>query len=196
MQFKFLRISIIFTLLFFAINLWGQNTTSLFTLAKQYFEQGSYFASIQNLKSLEYQIGSNPKIQSLLIYSYVALKDYINAKIELEKFKKLIGNKRTESMQAILNLEPEINSGVYNADQNYRQTILSKRMSEARNIVDREISANNIKREALNSQFNFSKEQITKNASPNDIASSLRTLSNSKKIELQINLRKDKKIKR
>lgn len=174
----------------------GQNATNTFDLAKQYFEQGNYSSAIQNLKSIEYQIGSNPKTQSLLIYSYVAIKDYTNAKIELEKFKKLIGFKRTEPIQAVLKLEPEINSGVQNADQNYRQNILAKRMAEARNIVDREINTNNNKRIALNNQFNNSKEQATKNANPVDIASTISTLDYSKKTELQKSLRKEKKIRR
>jgi hypothetical protein len=174
----------------------AQQTNESYTIAKTQYEQGNYSSAIQNLKSIEYQIGANPKIQSLLIYSYVALKDYTNAKIELEKFKKLIGYKRTESIQAILTLETEINNGVKNADQNYRQNILSKRMVEARNIVDRGITANNNKRIALNNQFNNSKELATKNANPNDIASTLSTLNYSKKTELQKELRKEKKIRR
>ncbi len=176
------------------LNICGQNATNTFNLAKQYFEQGNYSSAIQNLKSIEYQIGSNPKTQSLLIYSYVASKDYTNAKIELEKFKKLIGFKRTEPIQAVLKLEPEINSGVQNADQNYRQNILAKRMAEARNIVEREINTNNNKRIALNNQFNNLKEQATKNANPVDIASALSTLDYSKRTELQKSLRKEKKI--
>ncbi len=196
MKFQYTRFSIIICLIFMTLNICGQNATNTFNLAKQYFEQGNYSSAIQNLKSIEYQIGSNPKTQSLLIYSYVAIKDYTNAKIELEKFKKLIGFKRTESIQAILNLENEINSGVKNADQNYRQNILSKRMAEARNIVDRAITANNNKRISLNNQFNNSKEQATKNANPNDIANTLSTLDYSKKTELQKSLRKEKKIRR
>lgn len=194
---KFYRLTQLF-ILFFLTNQYcfSQNTTNQFNFAKTQYEQGSYSSAIQSLKSIEYQIGANPKTQSLLIYSYVALKDYTNAKIELEKFKKLIGYKRTESIQAILTLETEINNGVKNADQNYRQNILSKRMAEARNIVDRGITANNNKRIALNNQFNNSKEQATKNANPVDIASALSTLDYSKKTELQKALRNEKKINR
>lgn len=181
---------------FVTLNICGQNATNTFNLAKQYFEQGNYTSGIQNLKSIEYQIGANPKTQSLLIYAYVAIKDYTNAKIELEKFKKLIGYKRTEPIQAILKLEPEINNGVQKADQNYRQNILSKRMIEARTIVDKASNENYYKREALNKQFTQLKQQATTNANPTDIANTLSTLGYSKKIELQKTLRKEKKIKR
>ncbi len=187
--------SIIIILLIYQSNLlFSQSSIDQYNTAKTYFENGNYNQAIQNLKSIEYQIGSNPKTQSLLIYSYVASKDYTNAKIELEKFKKLIGFKRTEPIQAVLKLEPEINSGVQNADQNYRQNILAKRMAEARNIVEREINTNNNKRIALNNQFNNLKEQATKNANPVDIASALSTLDYSKRTELQKSLRKEKKI--
>ena len=196
MKFQYTRFSIIIYFIFMTLNICGQNATNTFDLAKQYFEQGNYSSAIQNLKSIEYQIGSNPKTQSLLIYSYVAIKDYTNAKIELEKFKKLIGFKRKEQIQAVLKLEPEINSGVQNGDQNYRQNILAKRMAEARNIVDREINTNNRKRLVLTNQFNYSKEQATKNANPVDIASAFSTLDYSKKTELQKSLRKEKKIRR
>lgn len=193
---QYLKSIIIIFLLYQSNTLFSQSTIDKYNNAKYYFENRNYNQTIQNLKSLESQIGANPKIQSLLIYSYVALKDYTNAKIELEKFKKLIGFKRTESIQAILTLETEINNGVKNADQNYRQNILSKRMAEARNIVDRGITANNNKRIALNNQFNNSKEQATKNANPVDIASALSTLDYSKKTELQKALRNEKKINR
>lgn len=106
-----------------------------FAKAKELFDNGKNKECIAALQSVENQIGANPKIYSLYTNAYVANKDYTNAAISLNKFKKLIGNKHTEAIQSVLDLEKEINSGVETEEKNYKVIVSKKRMEEADNIV-------------------------------------------------------------
>lgn len=174
----------------------AQNWQEQFNTAKMHYESGNYTAAIQQLKTVEQSLGANPKTTSLLVYAHVANNDYVNAAISLNTFKKLIGFKRNEAIQSVLNLENQINSGVETAQKYHTETVQKKRMAAARQIVDQQTTYNSNKQQVLNQQFNSAKSQITLTANPDDIASSVRNSTGAQKFELLKNLRKEKKLKK
>ncbi len=98
----------------------SQATLSQYNSAKYYFENGTYNQAIQILKSIEYQIGSNPKTQSLLVYSYLNNQQFIEAKIALEKYKRLAIYTTSEAHKKLLQLEPVIDEGLRKMEEEFR----------------------------------------------------------------------------
>ncbi|MGV3766537.1 MAG: WG repeat-containing protein [Chitinophagaceae bacterium] len=113
----------------------AQTPQEQFNKAKELFDNSKNKECIAALQSIEKQIGANPKIYSLYINAYVADKDYTNAAISLNRFRKLVGDKHTEAIQSVLDLEKEINSGVETEEKSYKVIVSQKRMEEADNIV-------------------------------------------------------------
>lgn len=188
-------IAFAFFVLILSLTCIGQDNIERFNNAKQFYESGNYNTAIQILKSIETQIGPNPKLQSLLVKSYYESNDIINAKIELEKFKKTIGGKRTEAIQSILELEHSINKLLSERENQYRQEILNKRMTEAKKVIDIQNNSNRQKQVRLTQEFNKLKESITTNATPEKISLALISANGKEKNELLKSLRNEKKIK-
>lgn len=134
-----------------------------FTKAKELYDNGKNKECIASLQSIEKQIGANPKIYSLYTNAYVAEKDYTNAAISLNRFKKLVGNKRTDAIQSILDLEKEIITGVEAAEKKHKETILKKRLEEADRIIAATKKINEQKRTVLLKENKETKPEI-----PND----------------------------
>lgn len=109
---------------------YSQSSIEVYNIAKSQYENGSYTYAIQNLKALEQSIGANPKIQSLLVYTYVANNDFINAKIAIEKYKKLAVYASSEAHQKLLQQEEVINAGLRNLEEEFR----NKEMTPERKI--------------------------------------------------------------
>lgn len=190
------HVTILTILLLFFLSVLSQNSTELYTNAKLLYENGNYFQAIQNLKRLEQSIAPNPKVQSLLVYAYVGNNDFINAKIELEKFKKVVGMKRSPAIQAVLDLEKQINDAVSAAQNSYKQKVDKKRLDEAIKIKTQQDNQNRIKRQTIEQQFQNRKGQITANAKPEEIMASVANTTGTQKVELLKNLRKEKKVKK
>ncbi len=136
----------------------AQTVQDQFNKAKELFENGKNKECIATLQSVEKQIGANPKLYSLYTNAYVADKDYTNAAISLNKFKKLVGNKRTDAIQSILDLEKEINSGVETVEKKHKETITKKRLEEANQIITASKKINEDKKAAL---LKEKKEQVS-----------------------------------
>ncbi|WP_113664306.1 WG repeat-containing protein [Pedobacter nanyangensis] len=137
--------------------LFAQTPQEQFNKAKELYDNGKNKDCIALLQNIEKQTGANPKIYSLYANAYLAEKDYINASIGLNKFKKLVGNKRTDAIQTVLDLEKEINSGVETAEKNHKEIISKKRMAEADKIILTSKQTNSTKKATLLKQ----KESIT-----------------------------------
>lgn len=185
-----------FILLLISQTVAGQDNIEKFNIAKQFYESGNFNNAIQTLKSIETQIGPNPKLQSLLVKSYYESNDIINAKIEIEKFKITVGSKRTEAIKSILELESSINKLLSEKENQYRQEILNKRMAEAKRVIEIQNNSNRQKQVRLTQEFNKTKENITTNATPEKISLALISANGKEKNELLKNLRKEKKIKK
>lgn len=142
----------------------AQTPQDQFNKAKELYDNGNNKDCIVALQAVEKQVGANPKIYSLYTYAYVADKDYINAAISLNKFKKLIGNQRTDAILSILDLEKEINSGVETAEKNHKETITKKRLEEANQIITASKKINEEKKAALLKEKNEQMSTIPKDA--------------------------------
>ena len=142
----------------------SQTPQDQFNKAKELFDNGKNKECIATLQSIEKQIGANPKIYSLYTNAYVAGKDYTNAAISLNKFKKLVGNKRTDAIQSILDLEKEINSGVETVEKKHKETVLKKRLEEADKIIATTKKINEQKWTILVKESKENKPEI-----PNDV---------------------------
>lgn len=113
----------------------SQTSLDQFNAAKAQYESGNYSSSIQNLKLIEQNIGPNPKVQSLLVYVYLSLNNYKNAKIELEKYKKLVPYGYSQGHKDLLSKEKLINDQINILEQNHNLAIQNKRMAEAKNAI-------------------------------------------------------------
>lgn len=125
----------LYAVLFMIINTaYSQSSVDIFNSAKNQYENGNYTTAIQNLKALERSIGTNPKIQSLLVYSYVAKNDFVNAKISFEKYKKLAVYATGDAHQKLLQQEALINAGLRKLEDDFRNKEMTpqKKMQAAR----------------------------------------------------------------
>lgn len=187
---------IILVLLFDAPFLLAQTPQEQFTKAKELYDNGKNKECVTALQAVEKQVGANPKIYSLYTNAYIAEKDYTNAAISLNKFKKLVGNKRTDAIQSILDLEKEINSGVETAEKNYKETVAQKRMEEAEKIVYSLETKNNALKNNLGNKHKLYKEEKAKTLTAEEVKETASNLSQTEKIEFYKSLRKSKKIKK
>ncbi len=108
----------------------SQSAIDFYNVAKSQYEIGNYNNAIQNLKALEQSIGANPKIQSLLAYTYLAKNDFVNAKISIEKYKRLAVYASSDAHQKLLQLEESINAGLRRLEEEFR----NKEMTPERKI--------------------------------------------------------------
>lgn len=125
----------LYAVLFMIINTaYSQSSVDIFNSAKNQYENGNYTTAIQNLKALERSIGTNPKIQSLLVYSYVAKNDFVNAKISFEKYKRLAVYATGDAHQKLLQQEALINAGLRKLEDDFRNKEMTpqKKMQAAR----------------------------------------------------------------
>lgn len=174
----------------------AQTPQEQFNKAKELYDNGKNKECIIALQAVEKQVGANPKIYSLYTNAYVADKDYTNAAISFNKFKKLVGNKRTDAIQSILDLEKEINSGVEIAEKNYKETVAQKRMEEAEKIVSSRETKNNDLKNNLENKHKLYIQEKTKTLTAEEVKETASNLSQTEKIEFYKSLRKSKKIKK
>lgn len=173
----------------------AQTPQDQFNKAKELYDNGNNKDCIVALQAVEKQVDANPRIYSLYINAYVADKDYTNAAISLNKFKKLVDNKRTDAIQSILDLEKEINSGVETAEKKHKATVDKKRMAEADKIIAASKQKNQQTMQELTGKYEMEKNALTQNADAETIKQNFADLSFDKKMELLKTLRKSKKIK-
>lgn len=124
---------------------YSQSSVDIYNKAKSLYENGNYTNAIQNLKSLEQSIGSNPRIVSLLVYSYVANKDFVNAKISIEKYKKLAVYAKGNAHQKLLEQENVINNSLKKLEEQFKNNEMTpqKKMQAAHTAIQLTYSATN-----------------------------------------------------
>ncbi len=153
------KLSLTFLLFFFEIAfIYSQSSHDVFNKAKEFYENGNNKECINLLVTIQSQIGANPKIYSLYIYAYLGENDYINAKIAMNTFKKLIGNKSSENISAVLSLEKEIDAAIDKLEKEHKQNIENKRMQEADNAISQ--TYNTAERKEVIAQQKANKKQV------------------------------------
>ena len=89
---------------------------NLFHNAELSFEKQNYNSSIKYLYSCKSNLNNqtNPKIQSLLVLNYINLNDNINAKIEIDRYFKVVNPSYTniDGYKEMVTLRQEINTKV------------------------------------------------------------------------------------
>lgn len=123
----------------------SQSAEEKFNQATKLLENGKPTEAITLAQSIENEVGANPKIYSLYVNAYLADGDYVNAKIALNKFKLLVGDKTSESIKAVLDKEREIDAGIERADKELAQ----KNLAEANRVVSASEQQNKEKQTAL-----------------------------------------------
>lgn len=154
----------------------SQSPIDQFNNAKSIFDKGNFKECIGLLGVIEKQVGPNPKIYSLYVYAYASDKDYVNAKIALNKFKKLVGSNTSESIKAVLDLEKEIDAGVNNAEITFTQTAERKAMENADKIIAATASPKLQKAKLLQEEFTRNQFALLSNANADELPEYIRSL--------------------
>lgn len=138
----------------------AQTAKEWFNQAKQQYENGNYSNAISTLKQVEQSVGINPKTQSLLVYAYMGNKDYVNAKIALNKYKKMAVDNLYEAHRELLQQEKSIDAELTKLEKNQKQNIEQERMKKA----DETITSiyNTTKRQQVIAQQKKDQEKLDK----------------------------------
>lgn len=115
------KLVIIFFVLISSLSTFSQDYTGIFNQAKSQYEAGQFFSSIRLLQQIENAIGPTIKTQSLLVYNYLNNQQFIEAKIALEKYKRLATYTTSEAHKKLLQQEPVINEGLRRMEDEFRR---------------------------------------------------------------------------
>lgn len=115
------RLLILMGLLFiYQTPILAQDYVQIYKQAKKSYEEGEFALSIQLVKQIETGIGPNIKTQSLLVYNYLYNEQFIEAKIALEKYKRLAAYATGQAHQKLLQQENAINEGLRRLEEEFR----------------------------------------------------------------------------
>lgn len=110
----------------------AQTPQQMYERAISAYETGRYDESIQLLKSIESSVGPNPRVQSFLVHAYMAKNDFVQAKIELEKYKRLRpGTRGSQAHMDVLSKQVEIDARIRDMDASHRSNQQQRRMQMA-----------------------------------------------------------------
>lgn len=131
MRNKLNKTLLVLSIIFITGNVSAQTAVEQYNRAKQQYENGNYTAAIEGLNRVEQQVGANPKTKSLLVYAYQANNDFVNAKIEFTKYKKLVPHGFSDAHKELLQQEKSINEGLTRIEKEHTQKINNDRLRKA-----------------------------------------------------------------
>jgi len=125
---------LVLLILLFQIQVFAQDYIQIYKQAKVFYEEGAFTSSIRLLKQIETGIGPTIKTQSLLVYNYLHNEQFIDAKIAIEKYKRLAAYTTGDAHQKLLQQEALINAGLRKLEDDFRNKEMTpqKKMQAAR----------------------------------------------------------------
>lgn len=98
-----------------------------------------YNVAISQLALVEKEVGqSTPRVESLRVHALVGLQDWVQAKIALNRYKRLAPNATSPAHQALLKLEPQIDAGVAQLEAKWKSEAAKRVEAELKQLREAE----------------------------------------------------------
>lgn len=167
---KYIQIIVFFVCFTLASGAFAQTPQQTFKVATEAFENGNYTEAVSKAKACITQLGSsNPRVQSLLVQCYYEQKDWLNAKTELNRYKKMATNATSEAHRNLLSLETEIDRQIEILENNHKKEVDKKRLAEAEKIIATNQEKNTQKQTQIENDYNTAVGKIRGNITQVDI---------------------------
>ena len=113
----------------------AQDARALYNEGMELYRRGKTAEAVSTLLSVEAMVGENPRVSSLLVYCYRNQNDFVNARIQLDKYKRLNPNGSGDEHDELLAMEPGIDEGLQKAEQVFKRQEEKRRSEEAEQAI-------------------------------------------------------------
>lgn len=113
----------------------AQNASQTFRSAYDAFSQGNFARSLALLDDVERSVGRNPRVESLRVHVYFSQRDFIRARIALDRYQRSATRASGRAHQELLALGPHIDEGLRQMEFTWRDSVQSRRAAEADRII-------------------------------------------------------------
>lgn len=105
-------------------------------------EEASPAEALPLLQRIETQLGRpTPRVESLRVYALVAMEDWVQAKIALNRYKRLAPNATSPAHQALLKLEAQIDAGVAQLEATWKKEAAKRVENELKQLREADETA-------------------------------------------------------
>ena len=125
---------ILLLILLFSVNAFGQTAREDFDNAAKAYENNNHSSALAYLQSTITKLkATNPKIESLKALCFYAQEDYVNSKIALNKYFKMVATTQSasENHQSLVIVSSKVDEQLQKEEKNFEQTLLKKRLEKA-----------------------------------------------------------------